>query len=63
MPKMTAMDAAASVLVDEGVEVIFGIPDAGILPLCQSLIKSRKIKHYAYKECLRLGTVNRYKSA
>jgi tartronate-semialdehyde synthase len=46
MAKMSAMDAAASILVDEGVEVIFGIPGAGILPFYQSLMKSGKIKHY-----------------
>jgi tartronate-semialdehyde synthase len=46
MPKMTAMDAAVSILVDEGVKVIFGIPGAGILPFYQSLMKSGRIKHY-----------------
>jgi tartronate-semialdehyde synthase len=43
---MTAMDAAVSILVDEGVEVIFGIPGAGILPFYQSLMKSGKIRHF-----------------
>ena len=42
---MTATDAAVSVLVDEGVEVIFGIPGAGILPFYQSLMKAGKIRH------------------
>ena len=46
MSRMTAMDAAVSILVDEGVEVIFGIPGAGILGFYQSLMKSGKIKHY-----------------
>ena len=46
MPRMTAMDAAVSILVDEGVEVIFGIPGAGILPFYQSLQRSGKIRHY-----------------
>ncbi len=46
MPKMTAMDAAVHILVDEGVEVIFGIPGAGILGFYQALMKSGKIKHY-----------------
>jgi tartronate-semialdehyde synthase len=46
MAKMSAMDAAMSILVDEGVEVIFGIPGAGILPFYQSLKKSAKITHY-----------------
>jgi tartronate-semialdehyde synthase len=46
MPKMTAMDAGVSILVDEGIEVIFGIPGAGILPFYQSLLKSGRIRHY-----------------
>lgn len=46
MSRMTAMDAAVSILVDEGVEAIFGIPGAGILGFYQSLMKSGKIRHY-----------------
>jgi tartronate-semialdehyde synthase len=46
MPKMTAMDAAVSILVDEGIKAIFGIPGAGILPFYQALMKSGKIKHF-----------------
>jgi len=46
MPKMRAMDAAVKILEDEGVEVIFGIPGAGILPFYDSLRYSKKIKHY-----------------
>ena len=45
MPKMTAMDAAVSILYDEGVRHIFGIPGAGILPFYQSLKNHGKIKH------------------
>ena len=45
MPKMTAMDAAVSILHDEGVRHIFGIPGAGILPFYQSLKNLGKIKH------------------
>jgi tartronate-semialdehyde synthase len=45
MPKMTAMDAAVSILHDEGVRHIFGIPGAGILPFYQSLRNLGKIKH------------------
>jgi tartronate-semialdehyde synthase len=43
---MTAMDAAVSILIDEGVEVIFGIPGAGILGFYQAMMKSGKIRHY-----------------
>lgn len=43
--KMTAMDAAVSILYDEGVRNIFGIPGAGILPFYQSLKNFGKIKH------------------
>jgi len=46
MSRMTAMDAAVNILIDEGTEVIFGIPGAGILPFYQSLMKSGKIKHF-----------------
>ena len=46
MPKMPVMDAAVHILEDEGVEVIFGIPGAGILPFYSSLRDSKKIKHY-----------------
>ena len=45
MPKMSAMDAAVSILYDEGVRHIFGIPGAGILPFYQSLKNHGKIKH------------------
>ena len=44
--RMTAMDAAVSILIDEGVEVIFGIPGAGILGFYQAMMKSGKIRHY-----------------
>jgi len=44
-PKIPVTDAIVSILENEGVEVIFGIPGAGILPLYKSLQKSRKIKH------------------
>jgi tartronate-semialdehyde synthase len=40
------MDAAIHILEDEGVEVIFGIPGAGILPFYSSLRKSKKIRHF-----------------
>lgn len=45
MAKMSAMDAAVSILWDEGVRQIFGIPGAGILPFYKSLKNQAKIKH------------------
>ncbi len=44
-PKIPVTDAIVSILESEGVEVIFGIPGAGILPLYKSLQKSKKIRH------------------
>ena len=46
MAKMTAAEAMIKILEDEGVEVIFGIPGAGILPFYSALHKSTKIKHH-----------------
>lgn len=46
MAKIPVMDAVVSILEDEGVEVIFGIPGAGILPFYQSIQHSKKIRHY-----------------
>jgi tartronate-semialdehyde synthase len=46
MAKMTAAEAMVKILESEGVEVIFGIPGAGILPFYSALNKSTKIKHY-----------------
>ncbi len=43
--KIPVTDAIVSILESEGVEVIFGIPGAGILPLYKSLQKSKKIRH------------------
>jgi glyoxylate carboligase len=37
MPKMTAMQAAVHVLESEGVELVFGVPGAAILPLYEAL--------------------------
>jgi hypothetical protein len=45
MAKMTAAEAMVKILEDEGVEAIFGIPGAGILPFYAALKKSTKIKH------------------
>ena len=44
MPKMTAAEAAVRVLESEGVELVFGIPGAAILPLYDAL-RHTKIKH------------------
>jgi tartronate-semialdehyde synthase len=44
--KITAAEAMVKILENEGVEVIFGIPGAGILPFYSALHKSTKIKHY-----------------
>ncbi len=46
MGKMPVTEAMVKIMEDEGVEVIFGIPGAGILPFYSALRKSTKIKHY-----------------
>lgn len=46
MSKMTAMDAAISILYDEGVRHIFGIPGAGILPFYKSMKNHGGIDHF-----------------
>lgn len=46
MSRMKVMEAVVSILENEGVEVIFGIPGAGILPFYSALQKSTQIKHY-----------------
>lgn len=49
MARMSATDAAVQVMLDEGVELVFGIPGAAILPLYKSLLKSGKIRHYSVR--------------
>ncbi|MBA2392334.1 MAG: glyoxylate carboligase [Ktedonobacteraceae bacterium] len=49
MTRMSATDAAVQVMLDEGVEIVFGIPGAAILPLYKSLLKSGKIRHYSVR--------------
>lgn len=44
MPKMNAMEAAVSVLKAEGIDVVFGIPGAAILPLYKALSKNHEIQ-------------------
>ncbi|MDX5894004.1 glyoxylate carboligase [Rubrobacter radiotolerans] len=46
---MNVMDAVVKVMEDEGVEVVFGVPGAAILPLYKALSKSEKIKHYSVR--------------
>jgi tartronate-semialdehyde synthase len=45
MPKMTAIEAAVHILKSEGVELVFGVPGAAILPLYDVLRKDGGIKH------------------
>ena len=45
MPKMKTMEAAVSILQNEGVKQIFGIPGAGILPFYQALMNLGAIQH------------------
>ena len=49
MARMPATDAAVQVMLDEGVEFVFGIPGAAILPLYQSILKSGSIRHYTVR--------------
>ena len=49
MPMMNVMDAVVKVMEDEGVEVVFGVPGAAILPLYKALSKSDRIKHYSVR--------------
>ena len=44
MPKMTAAEAAVRVLESEGVDLVFGIPGAAILPIYEALRRTQ-IKH------------------
>ncbi len=39
------MESAVQIMEDEGVEFVFGIPGAAILPLYEALNKSEKIRH------------------
>ena len=46
MPRMKVTEAVISILESEGVQAVFGIPGAGILPFYSALRQSPKIKHY-----------------
>jgi tartronate-semialdehyde synthase len=45
MSKMPVMEAVVRILESEGVEYVFGIPGAAILPLYKALSRSKQIKH------------------
>ena len=49
MPRMNVMDAVVKVMEDEGVEVVFGVPGAAILPLYKALSSSSQINHYSVR--------------
>jgi tartronate-semialdehyde synthase len=49
MPRMHVMDAVVGVMEDEGVEVVFGVPGAAILPLYKAMSKSEQIRHYSVR--------------
>src|SRR5262245_17023088 len=49
MPKMNVMDAVVRVIESEGVDVVFGVPGAAILPLYKALSKSQKIRHISVR--------------
>lgn len=49
MATMNVMDAVVKVMEDEGVEVVFGVPGAAILPLYKAMSKSEQIKHYSVR--------------
>jgi len=49
MARMNVMDAVVGVMEDEGVEVVFGVPGAAILPLYKAMSKSEQIKHYSVR--------------
>ncbi len=45
MPKMTAVEAAVRVLKSEGVDLVFGVPGAAILPLYEALKNDGTVRH------------------
>jgi tartronate-semialdehyde synthase len=49
MTTMNIMDAVVKVMEDEGVEVVFGVPGAAILPLYKAMSTSDQIKHYSVR--------------
>ena len=49
MPKMNPMDVVVKILEDEGVEYVFGVPGAAILPLYKALSTSERIKNISVR--------------
>ncbi len=49
MPKMNPMDVVVKILEDEGVDYVFGVPGAAILPLYQALKKSERINNLSVR--------------
>ena len=49
MAKVSAMEAVVSIMEDEGVEYVFGVPGAAILPLYKALSTSEKIQHLSVR--------------
>ena len=45
MPKMSAIEAAVRVMKSEGVDLVFGVPGAAILPLYEALKNDGTIRH------------------
>ncbi|MCG8347994.1 MAG: glyoxylate carboligase, partial [Chloroflexales bacterium] len=43
--KIPVMDAVVKVMESEGVDYVFGVPGAAILPLYDAMRKSEQIKH------------------
>src|SRR5947208_881788 len=49
MSKMNPMDAVVKIMEDEGVDYVFGVPGAAILPLYKALSKSERIKNISVR--------------
>src|SRR5260370_8828607 len=49
MSKMNPMDVVVKILEDEGVDYVFGVPGAAILPLYKALSKSEHIKNISVR--------------
>jgi tartronate-semialdehyde synthase len=49
MSKMNPMDIVVKILEDEGVEYVFGVPGAAILPLYKALSTSQRIKNISVR--------------
>ena len=49
MSKMNPMDIVVKILEDEGVDYVFGVPGAAILPLYKALSTSKRIKNISVR--------------